>query len=347
MLHVTNGSVVLSRLHDLGVPGGIVPWDDVLHEGPVPAGLSAAELRRVRAAFLAINWGDVAGIERSLAARDAALAEAMTGDEIVLWFEHDLFDQLHVLQVLDQLQPIRPGEAEGTGARARVSAILADDYLAAQSDEQLSSWFAARLPLGPERWAAAAEAWSRFRGPDPAALVTFDHPGAWPSLKAALLRHLQQFPSRRSGLSRTERQTLAAVADGPLPLRDAFRAANHAVEEAIFMGDAGWWWHIRPLLTSRHPLLSVVGEAPPDMNHGDWWRDDPSAPRLALTENGQRVLAGEADHVALNGLDRWLGGVHLVAEPVSGLGAPASANTAWIWRWNEGRGVIEPENPRT
>ncbi len=336
MRHVTNGSVFLSRLHDLGVPGRVVPWDDVLHEGPVPAGLSWEELRRVRAEFLAINWGDVTGIERSLAARDAALVEAMADDEIVLWFEHDLYDQLHVLQVLDLLQAVRPGQPGAAATGARVTAILADDYLAAQSDETLAAWFAARQPVSRGQWAAAAEAWACFRAPDPMRLSAFDHPGAWPSLRAALRRHLQQFPSVWNGLSRTERQTLAAVAPGPLAVRDAFRAANHAVEEAIFMGDAGWWSHIRPLLTSPHPLLRVVGEAPADMNHADWWRDDQSAPRLALTDPGSRVMAGEADHVALNGIDRWLGGVHLVAAPASTESGPDS-----IWRWNDARGTVE------
>jgi hypothetical protein len=336
MLHVTNGSVFLSRLHDLGMPGRVVPWDDVLHEGPVPAGLSWEELRRVRAEFLATGWGEIADVERSLEARDRVVMDALGGDEIVLWFEHDLYDQLHVLQVLDLLQAVRPGQAGAPGSGALVTAILADDYLAAQSDDQLAAWFAGRQPLAPDQWAAAAEGWASFRAPDPTRLAAFDHPGAWPSLRAALGRHLQQFPSVRTGLSRTEEQTLAAVATGSLTVRDAFRAANHAVEEAIFMGDAGWWSHIRPLLTSPHPLLRVMGEAPADMNHADWWRDDQSAPRLALTDTGSRVMAGEADHVALNGIDRWLGGAHLMAAPASTGSGPDS-----IWRWNDARGTVE------
>jgi len=333
MLHVTNGSVALSRLHDLGVPGRIVPWDDVLHEGPVPAGLVDEALRRVRAEFLAVDWGDAAQIERSLAARDAALAEAVSGDEIVLWFEHDLYDQLHVLQVLSQLAPIR---VAATGAIARVTAILADDYLAAQPDEQLAAWFAAREPLGPGRWAAATHAWDCFRAPEPTGLVSFDHPGAWPSLRSSLRRHLEQFPSIRDGLSRTERQTLAAVAGSPLPVRDAFRAANHAVEEAGFMGDAGWWSHIRPLVIAADPLMRAEGAAPGRWHDADWWRDDPSAPRLALTDAGRRVLAGELDHVLLNGIDRWLGGVHLVASPASRGLKPDP-----VWRWNDARDTFE------
>jgi hypothetical protein len=327
MLHVTNGSVALSRLHDLGVPGEIIPWDDVLHEGPVPAGLSDDELRHVRAGFLGSNSDDAAGIERSMAERDERLRAAAAGDEIVLWFEHDLYDQLHVLQVLDHLARRAPAR------RARVSAILADDYLTAQLDEQLQSWFDARRELAEGQWLAAAVAWASFRAPDPTALLSFDHPAAWPWLKAGLRRHLQQFPARRTGLSRTEAQTLTALANGARPVRTAFRDSNYEVEDAIFMGDLGWWYHIRSLITGPRPLIAIAGDAPADFNDPDWWRDDEGAPALALTDDGARVLAGDADRVALNGIDRWLGGVHLVASP--GDSAPPS-----LWRWDEALGTV-------
>ena len=329
MLHVTNGSVALSRLHDLGVPGEIIPWDDVLHEGPVPAGLSDDELRHLRAGFLGSNWDDAAGIERSLKARDERLLAGAAGDEVVLWFEHDLYDQLHVLQVLDHLARLAPARS------ARVTAILADDYLTAQPDEQLHAWFDARREVSEGQWHAAAAAWSAFRASDPAALSSFDHPGAWPSLRAGLRRHLQQFPSLHTGLSRTEAQTLAALVNGALPLRTAFRDANHEVEDAVFMGDLGWWYHIRTLITGPRPLLAVVGAAPADFNDPDWWNDDDGAPALSITDDGARVLAGEADRVAMNGIDRWLGGVHLFAPPAAANSAPAP-----LWRWDEARGML-------
>jgi hypothetical protein len=333
MLHVTNGSVFLSRLHALGMPGTIVPWDDVLHEGPVPAGLSTTELRRVRAEFLAHHWGDVADIERSLAARDQSLLDAAGGDdEIVLWYEHDLYDQLHVLQVLDLLQERR----RAGGVRAKVTAVLAGDYLTAQPDDVLRAWFAARAPLSDAQFGAAALAWQAFRSPDPRALQAFDHPAAWPTLLQSLRRHLQQFPAVATGLSRTERQTLAAASAGPHSLRALYPAANHAVEEAVFMGDAGWWSHIRPLIEARHPLLAADGDRPEGWDDADWWRDEDAGPRLRLTDTGLRVLHGEEDHVLLNGIDRWLGGVHLVA----GNPRPPSP-AAPLWRWNEDRATVE------
>jgi hypothetical protein len=41
---------------------------------------------------------------------------------------------------------------------------------------------------------------------------------------------------------------------------------------------------------------------------------------LRLTRRGEHVLAGQAGRVALLGLDRWVGGTHLVAGSV--------------WRWD-------------
>jgi hypothetical protein len=53
MLLVTNGDSVAECIERAGLAGEVLPWRDVLHEGPVPAGLSDAELGEIRARFLA------------------------------------------------------------------------------------------------------------------------------------------------------------------------------------------------------------------------------------------------------------------------------------------------------
>ncbi len=312
MLHVTNGSVVVTRLHDLGLPGRVLPWDDVLHEGPVRAGLDHAALRGERAAYLsAAGFDSAETIERGLTARDVALAAANDEDEVVLWFEHDLYDQLHLLQILDRLD------------HPRTTAVLAGDYLGGQSPHVLRDWFAARQPITSQQRQIAARAWAAFRSPDPASLVAFirDEPSGFsPHLVPALRRHLQQFPWAGSGLSRTQAQTLSAVANGATRVRDAFVAANHDVEDAVFMGDSTWWCHIRQLIVAPRPLLEIHGQKPPTWQDPAWWHDDATSPVLALTGDGESVLNGDADHVILNGIDRWLGGVHVT--------------TRSLWRWD-------------
>jgi hypothetical protein len=48
-----------------------------------------------------------------------------------------------------------------------------------------------------------------------------------------------------------------------------------------------------------------------------------------LTSAGARVLAGQADQLALNGIDRWIGGVHLQGHHVP-------------WRWNDATETLVP-----
>src|SRR5512146_899850 len=55
MLHLTNGSSTGNTLMRARLGGAVLCWNDVLHEGPVPAHLALDELSRVRAAFIAEN----------------------------------------------------------------------------------------------------------------------------------------------------------------------------------------------------------------------------------------------------------------------------------------------------
>jgi hypothetical protein len=157
---------------------------------------------------------------------------------------------------------------------------------------QLASLWGRRAPITAAHTTVADRAWKAFCSPDPLALrqlAATDLP-ALPFLRAALQRYLEEFPDQPDGLGRTERQILQAVAAGQQRFADIFRATQ-AMEAAPFMGDTTLQARIDALTQARHPLLTP----------------EP----ITLTSDGERVLKGEADARALNGIDRWLGGVHL------------------------------------
>lgn len=291
MLHIANGESA-AKLIRKALPGAeVLSWDDVLHEGPVPDGTAAA-LREARARFIAAcGWGLYADVLRTLEERDRTAAQA---PEVTLWFEHDLFDQLQLLHALDTVC-------------GHAWLVQSSDYLPQMTPDRLAALHETRQPVTGAQRALAAKAWRAFRSPDPAAVVAVleEDASALPHLASALRRHLEQFPSVRGGLARTERQILEALAGGARNRREAF-LADQKREEALFMGDAAFdLWIIR-LLGDRNPLI--------DENHGV----------LALTPAGRQVLSGQADHVELNGLDRWLGGVYLCRDE---------------WRW-DGRRLV-------
>ena len=317
MIHITNGDCAAGVIRETDIAGPVIPWRDVLHEGPVPDGLSLDELRAVRARFIAVaGWGAFDAVLADLEARDGALAESRNHDEVVLWFEHDLYDQLQLLQLLDWF-------AGPDAGRARVSLVCGAEYLGSSSPARLRERFPSRHPVSDAQLVLAREAWAAFRSPDPTALtdlVTADT-SALPFLRRAIVRHLQQFPSVTAGLSRSEAQALAAIRRGAVRPSEIYAASHRDQEEAIFLGDVVFAWYVEGLSRVPEPLVAwsdgerIAAPRSPDDARAFWDRE------VRLTEAGRRVLDGEADRVQLNGIDRWLGGAHLRSPS--------------CWRWDD------------
>lgn len=301
MLHLTNGDSAVPGIEATGVGGDVVPWRDTLHEGPLPAGVDAAELRAVRARFLAgCGWGEPEAIEADMRARDERLATALERDEVVvLWFEHDLYDQLQLMQVLSR-------------ANEGVELIQAPDHLGPLGPEELETLWPKRRPVTARMLELAREAWDAFRAPEPTALAALleRDTSALPFLAAALRRLLEELPDAESGLSRTERQLLESLLDGPRRPPELF-VASQAREEAAFAGDAWIWKRLAELV----PLVEELPPAPPLGDARTF-----AATAVTLTTLGRDVLAGRADRVQAAPLDRWVGGIQLGSGP--------------DWRWD-------------
>jgi hypothetical protein len=310
MLHVTNGDLAAARIAG-GVPAGdVLPWRDVLHEGPVPGGLGDAELREARAEFLAApGWSERAQVLRSLQERDARLEAAADNEEIVLWFEPDLYDQLQLLQVLDRL-------ARRHAVAAPVSAVESVEAIGDLEANQVRELFAGRVPLAAGALELARNAWERFRDPDPTRLEALPAPTpALPFLASAIRRHLEELPWIRDGLSRSERQALEVLRAGPLASGNLFLAAHHDRERWVFLGDTVFYSYLDRLASGPRPLVTLsVRPARPDAV-------------AQLTDDGRAVLDGTLDWMDLGGSDRWLGGVHCSASEDR-------------WRWDAATGRV-------
>jgi hypothetical protein len=319
-LHVSNGDS--TDLAGTGLASRVLYWRDSLHEGPVPA-VSPEELRRIRAAFLVgAGVDDRAEGSDMFAERDRTLVANRDG-EYVLWFEADLYDQLQIIQILARLADI------GVPAQ-RITLICIGEHpgiarfggLGELTAEQLRELPAtnACARLTPAALQLATEAWAAFRAPTP------DGVRAMVSSRSRELRFLaeafdrlsREYPSTRDGLSLTERRLLVAVADGAAVAGTAFvRAATR--ETRPYLGDTWSFATMQRMAQAQIPLL----EAEPT--------DRPVDPETSvrLTDMGARVLAGVVDHVTLNGIDRWIGGVHLRGRRVP-------------WRWNDATETITP-----
>ena len=101
MLNITNGDSTANLMKEAGVIGDILPWRDVLHEGPVPAGLSFAAMSELRCDYIVSQCPAMEErVRKDFRERSHRLAQSKEDQEIILWFEHDLYDQLQLLQLL-------------------------------------------------------------------------------------------------------------------------------------------------------------------------------------------------------------------------------------------------------
>jgi hypothetical protein len=320
ILHVANGHVTTSLIELSSVPGRTMVWADPLTNGPVPGTVPDAELVRVRAGFLAESPDDVADIVADLAGWRAAVVDTARFDELVLWFEHDLFDQLNLIQLLSHLA--------GQLRTRPISLVSVGSFpghphfkgLGELSPPDLAALFETRRPVTDAQLQLATGAWRAFRSDTPRdleALLGTDT-SALPFLARALRRHLEEFPSDRDGLSRTERTLLAQAVDGPVDLRVAF-PRMHDHEDAFYVTDTALAELARSLAASSPALIELpLGTA-----------GERSLPKGAftLTGAGREILAGAADRVRRCGVDRWLGGVHL-------------AGKGRMWRWSAATGAL-------
>lgn len=307
MLHVTNGDCAADGLRKAGLPGHVVVFADALHEGPAPI-VDEDEWYRRRADYHASRGHGSAGkIRADLAAADTAIDRARAEGEIVLWFEHDLFDQLLLIRLLDRLSGWPVGQPP-------ITLICPDRYLGRLTGDALAALFPVRQPIGPGQFQLARTAWAAFRSDDPTAIQRLldQDTTPLPFLAGALRRHLEEFPSTREGLSRTERDILELLCRGPRSPRQLF-PAQQALEERIFMGDSTFKWLLEELSAIDPRAIALRAE-----------RDDSAQlPRgvASITAFGRDLLDARADRVAACGIDRWLGGVHL-----EGRGP--------MWRWD-------------
>lgn len=277
MLHITNGDAAVAVLAR-AVEGEFLPWRDVLHEGPVHAGLPLNALSRRRAQFIAsAGWGSLSEVQEQFGQRDATLGDAAGHDEVVLWFEHDLYDQLQLVQLLDWF---------AAHPHARLSLVCEAEYLGSMTPARAADLFAHRRAVSDAQLRAGAATWGAFGSTDPRSINTGPAPQL-PFLGPALRRLLEEFPWRSDGLSRLERQVLEALRAGPLDFAELFARAHHRREDPVFLGDAVFRWHLERL------------KADGFVAHEAQW---------SLARRGEQVLAGALDAWSRSRRPRWLGG---------------------------------------
>jgi hypothetical protein len=312
-LHVANGTSTTMTIEAARIPGAVSIWADPLHDGPVPGLLTDEGLLEVRARHLAgMDGSSFTDAVNELRAWRRMIAALDDYRELVLWYEHDLFDQLNLVHLLTWIRDRLP-------STKMVSLICIDSFpgrptfkgLGELTPRELAPLLDSRKSVTDGQYALAQRAWRAFREPTPEPLDRLRHSdtASLPFLAAALTRFLQEYPWTSDGLSRSERRLLQLAAAGSLTLASAFPQMDEG-QRAYYVSD-----------TSLNELADGLAETSPALLTTS---DSEGLHRtVTITDTGRGVLAGALDRVATCGLDRWFGGVHLQSG-------------SEMWRWEDG-----------
>jgi hypothetical protein len=324
-LHLRCGSDIQAALVRAGFQGEFCEHSYPYLIGPVREGAGCLEQR---AQFLADSYGSQFdppltrdGALQGLLRDEQRLRDSANYERVVIWSEHDCYDQLVLLRLLGhyaaQRQPpllelINVGGFPG-GARFIGLGQL--------PPEALRLLWAQRQPATAAQLALGLAGWKALASEDPRPLAAIMRSGSpsLPLLAPALHRHLRELPARQNGLGFTQQLVLEMLAIQPHSLNRLFGRLAYGVDPLPGQGDAQMRDRVLPMGDTRRPLFTRTPGVDAEGRARPPWTDV-----YTITGHGQAVLRGAADFLADDPPPRWVGGVEI------GQGRPD-------WRWDEAR----------
>lgn len=330
-LHIRCGSDLQKTLPEAGFVGAFLEYSNPFCQGPVTGG---PDMVAVRAEFLSRTY-QLHSIEETrarLEAEETRLSNAAQAyARVVLWFEHDSFDQLILIRILAHFSRFGAPETLELVDLNHFPGSVRFVGLGQLPPEAIRMLWARRSPVTAQQLAQGSAAWTALQAPSPMALanIVAAPDAALPNLPGALRRHLQELPSTANGLALTEQLILEILVEGTRPAGQIFRALLRGKEPRPWLGDLMFWHILRAMTRVSGPVFGVIsqnghpGTADDPLAGGPDWQS-PHPPReLAITDTGRAILAGHIDWLSLGPPERWLGGIRIAAGEA-------------VWRWDPG-----------
>lgn len=334
-LHIRCGTDLASTLPAAGFNGDFLEHSDPYGQGPI---IQDDDFIKTRAQFLHESYDhlfdkkvDDTRLEKTLnetysylETADNRLAQAAQQYErVVLWFEHDAYDQLILAKLLayfaknaapEKLEMVSinhfPGSARFIG-------------LGQLPPEAIRLLWQQRQPVSQQQLKLGKQVWYALGQPTPLPLyeiIKSKDINHLPYMRGALLRHLQELPSTINGLSLTEQLTLEMLNEQSLTAGQLFGKLMREVDPLPWLGDVMYWFILQSMTQASQAVFEIAKE---DLKK-PWHKR-----LLTITDTGQKVLAGTQDWLLLNPPERWLGGIKIDAQ-----------HPGWHWDNKTGRPIL-------
>ena len=287
-LHILNGFATYHLFKEAGIAGDVCVWDEILSEGPCTYHIANDNFWKVRSDFVSQTFGRAASEYETVIEHFSRIRAFEQYEELVLWYEYDLFCQVNLMALLSwlygakaynkaKIQLICVGKESGYDQLVGLGQLPVRKY-----PELLEN----RMELSESCLAYADDIWSAYAGDDPRELVaaTIPHP-VFTYLSDAIQAHFKRFPDQ-SGLNEIEKELLSYIGQHqPLKLDQLVR---HMLQWQHYygFGDLQYYVYIKKL----GDLVAFESRT------------------LSLTDQGAMALKDGIDRQQYPDLDLTLGG---------------------------------------
>ncbi|MEM9362119.1 MAG: DUF1835 domain-containing protein [Bacteroidota bacterium] len=289
LLHITNGDIFTSRLKTLDLKGDIITWREMLCEGKTLCNVGSESFWKTRFEFLNRNYKVSKSwfVEKTLK-EYRSLCNHKQQDQIVLWFEYDLFCQINMLAVISWLKTHRrhaeislvcSGKEDESGKLYALNEV---------NDEKLLSLYQNRINLTQDDIEFADYVWQLYCSDNPMRLenVISHNSFQFKYLSDALKAHLKRYPTIKNGLNVLENNVLQTIESEKPESKDRLLRSLLSNQGFYGFGDTQY----NRIISSLRPLISTVNP-------------------LKLTKKGKEVLNNRLNYYSqIRDNQQYLGG---------------------------------------
>lgn len=229
MLHITNGDDLSDKIRELELEGDVITWREMLCEGPTAMEVGDEDFVNMRKTFLQENY-DVSEerYRKEFLEELIRLAAINNYDEIVLWFEFDLFSHMNMLAVISFLLQNKKRDPMSLVCSRKLKGEEEMSPLTELSSKNLKQHYKHRIPLTDDDIDMAQLIWELYCSKNPKRLVSeIKRTSNFEYLSSCIRAHIERFPSVKSGLNSLELNVLKLIE------KHQIKSLNHLLGYAL------------------------------------------------------------------------------------------------------------------
>lgn len=208
ILHITNGDSTTDYLRSLEFQGEFITWREMLCEGKTTFDVGSESFWKTRFDFFKSSYKVSKKTFIDLTVKEyRSLCQKKHQNEIVLWFDYDLFCQVNMIAVISWLKRYRKDEKISLVSCGDIKGSKKQVGFGELNHKQIQQHYKNRVELSKDDIAYADYIWQLYCSDSPLRLETvykFDPMSPFIYLQEAMKMHLKRFPSIENGLNSVE-----------------------------------------------------------------------------------------------------------------------------------------------